>query len=174
MVVFELTKCQFGLKILRGYLFVKLGMNLYAMFINKILLNKIDFMENRLPSPSKFKKRLNLMYIVLLVHLFLALLLPSHGAYQPLDTEGYCYLSEDNSQDNEVCYNSDIFADNCDDNDEYNNENVSPLGHINYSSNPTILSHSFSQTKTFTVFLNTLSFPQQKLFLLYNQLKLDC
>ncbi len=115
------------------------------------------------------------MYIVLLVHLFLAQFLPANQVFFPLDTEGYFSTTKDSNQDNNVPYLLDIFADNCEDSDEDDNNEVSnPLDHSYYQPNITITSPSLSQIKTFCVFLDTLSFPQKKLFLLYHQLKFDC
>ena len=115
------------------------------------------------------------MYIILLVHLFLAQFLPSNQAFFPLDTEGYCSITKDSNHDNNVPYLLYIFAENCEDSDHNDSNEVSnPLEHSYYSPNIMITSPSLSEIKTFCVFFKTSSFPQQKLFLLYQQLKLNC
>ncbi len=115
------------------------------------------------------------MYIVLFIHLLLAQFLPAYTDLQPLNTEGVCTLSVDNNQDGGVCYYSDIFAENTDDSEKDNKNKVSnPLEHTYYSPNLPTISQTCRQTKPTSVLFDTSSFPQQKLFLLYNQLKLDC
>ena len=115
------------------------------------------------------------MYIVLFIHLLLAQFLPAQAALQPLNTEGVCSLSADNNQDGGVRYYSDIFAENTDDSETDDNEEVSnPLEHTYYLPNLPSISQTGCQTKPIAVLFDTPSFPKQKLFLLYNQLKLDC
>ncbi len=118
------------------------------------------------------------MYIVLFIHLLLAQFLPAQAALQPLNPVRVYTLSVgSSSHDGDVCGSfSDIFADSNDERelDDNNNKVSNPIDHIYYSANLTNFTHSFSKTKTISVFLYTRLFPNKKLFLLYNQLKLDC
>lgn len=114
------------------------------------------------------------MYIVLFIHLLLAQFQTAHAALQPLNTEGGCSFFVNNNQGEGVSCYSDIFAENTDDNDKDENKVSNPLAHHYYSPNLPTISHKGCQTKPTLVLFDTPSFPQQKLFLLYNQLKLDC
>ena len=120
---------------------------------------------------NQSKNHQKAMYILILAHLFVSSFLLPNAAFEPFGTEGCC-IQDDSHQDLNALYHFDIFADNNDDDDD--NDTSIPLAFVSPAYLSAISFNAIVKEKNASFPCTSMTLPQQRLFLLYKQMKLDC